>query len=149
MDNTAPLADTNAMTFSSPTKATLSTLPVEMLDKICRLVDYPDLVNLRCVNKYICAVANKPFAIRSFSTRRHVVTEHSLKALLAISAHETFGAHIKKIILSPVRAFRAALESLDSDDSGNDIMELVVDDSFVKSGKFSDLTQHIQPQAAL
>ncbi|KAG9597933.1 hypothetical protein KCU77_g6464, partial [Aureobasidium melanogenum] len=143
MDDPALLTDTNAMTSSSPTRATLSTLPVEMLDRILRLVDYSHLVNLRCVNKYICAVANKPFAIRSFSTRRHVVTEHSLKALLAISAHETSGAHIKKIILSPVRAFRAALESLDSDDSGNDIMELVVDDSFVESGKFSDLMQRV------
>lgn len=144
MDESALLADTNAMTSPSSTRATLSTLPAEMLDRIFRLVDYSDLVNLRCVNKYICAVANRPFAICSFSTRRHVVTEDSLKALLAISAHEIFGAHIKNIILSPLRALRAAHKSLDSDDSGNDdIIELVVDDSFVESGKFGDLMQQV------
>lgn len=144
MDESALLADTNAMTSSSPATATLSTLPVEVLDRVFWLVDRSDLVNLRLVCKFVSAVANRPFAIHSFSTRRHVVTEHSLKALLAISAHETFGAHVKNIILSPLRALRAAIGSLDSDDSGDDdIIELVLDDSFVESGKFSDLMQQV------
>ncbi|KAG9563794.1 hypothetical protein KCU71_g3364, partial [Aureobasidium melanogenum] len=137
MNDPALPADTNAMTSSSPSRATLSTLPVEMLDRILQLVDNSDLINLRYVSKYICAVANRPFAVRNFRTRRHMVTEHSLKALLAISAHETFGAYFKNIIFSPARALRA----IESDDSEND--GIVVDDSFVQSGKFSDLMQQV------
>ncbi|KAG9519714.1 hypothetical protein KCV07_g4737, partial [Aureobasidium melanogenum] len=138
MDDPALLADTNAVASSSPTRATLSTLPVEMLDRILQLVDNSDLINLRYVSKYICAVANRPFAFRNFRTRRHVVTEHSLKALLAISAHETFGAYFKDIIFSPARALRAVLESDDSENDG-----IVVDDSFVQSSRFSDLMQQV------
>ncbi|KAH0267966.1 hypothetical protein KCU91_g9721, partial [Aureobasidium melanogenum] len=126
----------NAMTSSSPTRATLSTLPIEVLDEIFWLVHRSDLVNLRYVSKYICAVANRPFAVRNFRTRRHVVTEHSLKALLAISAHETFGAYFKNILLSPARALSAALGLGHSE-------KHVVDDSFVQSGRFSDLMQKV------
>ncbi|CAD0100000.1 unnamed protein product [Aureobasidium mustum] len=141
MTDPALLADTNVMTSSSPTRATLSTLPVEMLDRIFRLVDNSDLIHLRCVSRYISTIASRPFAIRNFGNMRHVVTEESMKTLLAISAHETFGAHIKSIILSPVRAISAVLEPLDFSNIEDD--GIVVDNSFIKSGRFSDLMQQV------
>lgn len=138
MDDSALLADTKIMAGPSPAKATLLSLPIEMLDRIFWLVDKSDLINLRLVCKLVHAVANGPFAVRHFSTRCHVVSEHSLKALLAISEHANFGAHIKTIIFSPARAVLAVLGSGGSKDDG-----FVVDDSFVKSGRFSNLMQQI------
>ncbi|KAK6004403.1 hypothetical protein QM012_008265 [Aureobasidium pullulans] len=126
------------MTSSSPTRATLSTLPIEMLGRIFWFVDKSDLINLRLVCKLVCAVANKPFAIRHFSTRCHVITEHSMKTLLALSEHANLGAHIKNIILSPARAVLEVPGSGGSEDDG-----FVVDDSFVESGRFSSFMQQI------
>lgn len=140
MDDSTLLADSDAMTRASPAKPTLSTLPIEMLDRIFWLVDNSDLVNLRLVCRLICDVANRPFAIRNFSTMCHVVTEESMQTLLAVSAHVTLGAHIRNITLSPVRAISAVPELYFSniEDDG-----IVVDDSFIKSGKFSDLMQQV------
>lgn len=133
MDDSALLADTNAMTSSSPARATLSTLPTEMLDTLFWLVDRSDLVNLRLVCKIVSAVASRPFAIRNFGISYHAVTQHSIETLLAVSAHKIFGAHIHTILIDPSRAI---LEC--SGDTG-----MVVEDSFVASGKFSVLMRQI------
>lgn len=138
MDDPTPSISATPMAGSAFTRPTLSTLPIEMLDRIFWLVNDSDLINLRLVCKLLCAVANRPFAISHFSNMRHVMTEHSMKGLLAISAHEIFGAYIKKIILSPARAVLGYSRPADSEDDG-----VVVDDSFVKSGRFSDLMQQV------
>lgn len=133
MDDSASLADTDAMASSTFTKPTLSALPVELLDKIFWLVKKPDLVNLRLVSKPICAIANRPFAVRNFSKRRHVITKQSMETLLDISAHETFGAYIRAI------AFNPATRILGSYVTGRKI----VDNSLVDSGEFSALLQQV------
>ncbi|KEQ59097.1 uncharacterized protein M437DRAFT_58081, partial [Aureobasidium melanogenum CBS 110374] len=124
------------MAGSAFRRLTLATLPTEMLGRIFWLVDSADLINLRLVCKLICATANKPFAVRNFETRRHNVTEDSFKVLLAISAHETFGAYLKNIVLCPARTLRAVLESDVGENDG-----IVVDNSFIRSGRFSELMQ--------
>jgi hypothetical protein len=135
MNDPGPPVNSSVMARARSTRPSLSTLPVEMLDKIFWLVDKPDLVNLRFVSKSVCAIANKPFAVMNFTSCHHVVTQRSLETLLKISAHSVFGACIKKIMVNTARAIlhhRARYQS-----------DAVVDDSFVKSGEFSDLMQQI------
>jgi hypothetical protein len=138
MDDPAPPVDPTIMACPRSTDPSLSVLPVEMLDKIFRLVDNTDLVNLRLVSRSFCAIANRPFAVRYFSSCHHVFTQHSFETLLAISAHHAFGACIKKLMFSPARVILEYSHPYDEDDE-----DTVVDDSFVESGGFSDLMQKI------
>lgn len=123
-----PAMDLLVMARSTSKKPSLSTLPVELLDKIFQLVDDPDLVSLRFVSKSVCAIASRSFAARNFTSCRHVVSKHSFETLLAISAHSVFGAYIKKIMVIPSRAI------LDFS---------LADDFFVESGAFSKLMLRI------
>jgi hypothetical protein len=138
MDDLAPPVESTVMASLNSTRSSLSTLPVEMLDKIFRLVDSSDLVNLRLVSRSFCAIANRPFAVRYFTSCHHVFTQHSFETLLAISAHSVFGACIKKIMFSPARVILEYSHPYDEDDD-----DTVVDDSFVESGGFSDLMRKI------
>lgn len=138
MDQPAPPVYTLIMARSTSTKPSLSTLPVELLDQIFQLVDDPDLISLRSVSKSVCAVASRPFAVRNFTTCYHVVTRPSFETLLAISAHSIFGSYIKRITLCPAYAILRYHNLYNLEDE-----HTVVDDSFVRSGKFSVLIQQI------
>ncbi|KAI4751804.1 hypothetical protein E4T52_05531 [Aureobasidium sp. EXF-3400] len=138
MNDPGPPVDSTVMASARSTRPSLSTLPVEMLDKIFWLVDKPDLVNLRLVSKSVCSIANKPFAVRNFTSCHHVITQRSLQTLLEISAHSVFGACIKKIMVNTARAILEYIHPYDEGDQGT-----VVDDSFVESGRFSCMMNQI------
>ncbi|CAD0114673.1 unnamed protein product [Aureobasidium uvarum] len=126
------------MASSSPSKATLSALPVELVDRIFWLVDKPDLVNLRFVSKSICAIANRPFAVRNFTHSHQVITKHSMKTLLAVSAHKVFGAYIKSIMISPACRIIKHIRPDDIEEENT-----VVDDSLIESGRFGKMVHRI------
>ncbi|KAH0371416.1 hypothetical protein KCU65_g1983, partial [Aureobasidium melanogenum] len=133
MDDPTSFPGTTIMAGPASTRPTLATLPTEMLDRIFWLVDKSDLAHLRYVSKYICAVVNRPFAVRNFGSSHHVVAKHSMETLHAVSAHKVFGAYIKTIKISPARSTLVH----DRVRRQNPVLE----NSFVESGEFSNLIQ--------
>lgn len=83
-------------------------MPTEVLSMIVGLAGSEAFPALRLTNKYLCAVANKPFATLHFSERKHVQSLHSMDALVEITAHAFFAIFVKKVIVS---AFRPEPES--------------------------------------
>lgn len=138
MNDPGPPIDSTVMARSSSKNLSLLTLPAEVLDRIFQLVDKPDLVNVRLVSRSFCAIANRPFALKNFTSCHHVVTRHSFETLLAISAHSVFGTYIKRIVLNPARAILERCKTYQEHDEGH-----VADDSFVESGRFGDLMHRI------
>jgi hypothetical protein len=122
---------------SNAAKPSLLTLPTEIIDKIFSFVDNPDLISLRLVSRSVCAIANRPFAVKNFASSHHVVSRESFETLLAVSAHSFFGAYIKSIMISP---YRKVLDRLDPQDPDEDA---IVDDLFVKTRGFSELMPKI------
>jgi hypothetical protein len=122
---------------SNPAKPSLLTLPTEIVEKIFSFVDSPGLVSLRLVSRSVCAIANRPFAVKKFASSHHVVSRESFETLLAVSAHSFFGAHIKSIMISP---YRKVLDRLDPQDVDEDA---IVDDLFIQTRGFSELMPKI------
>ncbi|THW60211.1 hypothetical protein D6D20_05955 [Aureobasidium pullulans] len=144
-------------------RSILPTLPPELLGRVFDFVDDKDLISLRLVCKDICAAANRPFAICFFAESRHVVTPHSIQGLVDISAHEIFGPYIKAVTICSARITYPVLvdeeedeeveqededegdadddddEDDDDEEDSDDEVEVVVDDSFVESGRLSYL----------
>ncbi|KAH0379917.1 hypothetical protein KCU92_g7899, partial [Aureobasidium melanogenum] len=129
------------MESSISSKPTLLTLPVEIIERVLWLADKPDLLNLRLVSKLICAIANRPFAVRSFRNSHHVITEDSINTLLAVSEHKVFGAYIKTIMLSPARTIIAKWPNINS--SVDEDARNAVADSYFRSGKFKQLIRRV------
>ncbi|THW11057.1 hypothetical protein D6C98_08561 [Aureobasidium pullulans] len=155
-------------------RSILPTLPPELLGRVFNFVDDKDLISLRLVCKDICAAANRPFAICFFAESRHVVTQHSIQGLVDISAHEIFGPYIKAVNICSARITYPVLvdeeedeeveqededegdgddDDDEDDEDSDDEVEVVVDNSFVESGRlsyllsqaFTNLRQHSQP----
>jgi hypothetical protein len=137
MDEPASLANSTVMENLSFSKPSLTTLPTELIDKIFSFIDNLGLINLRLVSRSVCAIANRPFAVENFANSHHVVTRHSFDTLLAVSAHDIFGAYIRRIMICP---YRKVLDRLDPQDTDEDA---VVDDLFVQTRGFSDLMPKI------
>ncbi|THX52758.1 hypothetical protein D6D06_06542 [Aureobasidium pullulans] len=78
-------------------------MPTEVLSMIVGLAGSEAFPALRLTNKYLCAVANKPFATLHFSERKHVQSLHSMDALVEITAHAFFAIFVKKVIVSASR----------------------------------------------
>jgi len=137
MNGPASLADSTVVVNSNLAKPSLLNFPTEILDKIFSSVDNPGLINLRLVSRSVCTITNRPFAVRNFASSHHVLTRHSFETLLAVTAHDIFGAYIRSIMFSP---YRIVLDYLDPQDTDEDAE---VDDSFIESGEFSDLLSRI------
>lgn len=56
--------------------------------------DPADLKNMRLVSRLMHQISTGPFARKSFSRRRFIFTYQSMKALVDITAHRTFGPHL-------------------------------------------------------
>lgn len=143
----------------------MPTLPPELLGRVFDFVDDKDLISLRLVCKDICAAANRPFAICFFANSQHVATEHSIQALVKITAHGVFSPYIKTVTICSARIATHVLderdntgdtdeediepheepgdeadrEADDNDDESDDVGETLVDTSFVRSGQFDRL----------
>ncbi|KAG9557471.1 hypothetical protein KCU71_g11029, partial [Aureobasidium melanogenum] len=74
-------------------------MPTEILSLIINLVDSESLKTLRLTNKRLCAIASGPFALEYFSERKHVVSQHSMNALIEITAHSFFGKFVKTVTI--------------------------------------------------
>jgi hypothetical protein len=78
-----PAAETDGMVF-----------PNELVGMIAHECDPADLKNLRLTSKLMNQVSTEPFARKYFSRRRFLLTYQSMKALVDITAHPTFGPHL-------------------------------------------------------
>jgi hypothetical protein len=137
MDGPTSLTDLATTSKSNFARPALFALPTEIIDKIFSFVDNSGLVNLRLVSRSVCAIANRPFAVKNFASSHHVVSRESFETLLAVSAHSFFGAYIKSIMISP---YRKVLDRLDPQDPDEDA---IVDDLFIQTRGFSELMPKI------
>ena len=79
--------------------ARLDAQPSELLTMIAeQLSEKCDLQSLRLVSLSLCGAATKPFC-KFFNHRRHVVSKHSLEALLEIVQHPVFGPYVQSVSL--------------------------------------------------
>ncbi|KAG9849959.1 hypothetical protein KCU98_g4674, partial [Aureobasidium melanogenum] len=74
-------------------------LPLEVLERVVSFVDARDLIALRSTCKKLEKAATSSFAHQFIKCRRHVLSTHSLKALVDIAAHPYFGKFVEAVIL--------------------------------------------------
>ncbi|KAH0153987.1 hypothetical protein KCU67_g9241, partial [Aureobasidium melanogenum] len=84
-------------------RLSLPGMPTEILSAIVNLASPATLPALRLTNKRLCAVSNKPFAIKHFCERRHVASAYSMDALIEITGHPFFGKFVKTVVISGSR----------------------------------------------
>ncbi|KAH0292501.1 hypothetical protein M436DRAFT_65032 [Aureobasidium namibiae CBS 147.97] len=78
-------------------------LPNELLTMIAGECDPADLKNMRLASRLMHQISTRPFARKSFSRRRFLFTYQSMKALVDITAHPTFGTHLRCISFGTYR----------------------------------------------
>jgi hypothetical protein len=71
-------------------------LPNEILIDICKSMSQ-DLPNVRLTCRRLCQASTQRFAVVNFTERVHVVTPHSIGALVNVTGHPLFGKHIKSV----------------------------------------------------
>lgn len=82
--------------------SSLLALPPELLSTIIDACDRPDLVNLRLVSKYLCALSTHRFGTECLSDLSFILSAHSLQGLVQLTAHPLsryvqrifFGTHL-------------------------------------------------------
>lgn len=84
-------------------RPTLQTLPHELILKIIESVDSKDLISLRLTCRDVSACTLVRFSKVHFSERRHILTRHSLQALIDITAHPVYGKDVRSISLGSSR----------------------------------------------
>ena len=80
--------------------ASISSLSPELVDMITSYLESDDLSRLRLSYRSLCECSLFRFIQRYFHTRIHVLTQHSLQALLEISRHPVFGPSIRTLGVS-------------------------------------------------
>jgi len=81
-------------------------LPNELLTMIAGGCDSADLKNMRLASRLMHQISTGPFARKSFSRRRFIFTYQSMKALVDITAHPTFGPHLTCISFGTYRMIK-------------------------------------------
>jgi hypothetical protein len=114
-------------------------LPAELLCQIAHDVDGADLINMRLACKSLHDAANRPFAITHIARRRHVITLKSIKALLDIVAHPTFGPYVYSITM--IGVFPAPPHFARAQNS--QFMSGYLRDSFVNSRLYMHLMRQV------
>ncbi|KAL2026533.1 hypothetical protein VTO58DRAFT_102513 [Aureobasidium pullulans] len=102
------------MATSITARSILPTLPPELLGRVFDFVDDKDLISLRLVCKDICAAANRPFVLCFFANSHHVTTEHSIQALVKITAHGVFSPYISTVTICSARIATHVLDERDN-----------------------------------
>ncbi|TIA82986.1 hypothetical protein D6C76_02248 [Aureobasidium pullulans] len=99
---------TMAATIETTRKTGLLNLPTELLCLIVELVEkdlssitnpYKDIQNLRLTCRQLRDAAYRPFAIRFFRKRSHVISAFSINTLHDIISDPHFGPHVKELTL--------------------------------------------------
>jgi hypothetical protein len=96
-----PSGDTASRTPAAATDGLI--LPNELLSMIAHECDPADLKNLRLTSRLMHQVSTVPFARKYFSRRRFLLTYQSMKALVDITAHPTFGPYLTCITFGTYR----------------------------------------------
>lgn len=87
-------------TMSDKTCINILTLPTGILSQIADEVESTDLANLRLACKTFSAITTLPFGRRCLAHRRFVLTEHSLRELVVLTAHPVFGGCVRSVQLA-------------------------------------------------
>ncbi|CAD0114672.1 unnamed protein product [Aureobasidium uvarum] len=88
------------MTTSVPKlPSPLETLPNEILYEIFSHVDEKDLSAVRDVCPRLCDIVTPRFALVNFTERIHVVSPHSIDALVGVTEHPVFGGYVKTVVI--------------------------------------------------
>ncbi|KAF1349106.1 hypothetical protein BDV97DRAFT_390798 [Delphinella strobiligena] len=97
-------------TEKAPRLSMLQTLPTELVTIVVEFADWKDLPALRATSKVLCQIAFPPFCEAFFRRRRHVLSKHSLQALIDITAHPVFGPYVREIMIGSFRLSPKAME---------------------------------------
>ncbi|KAL4877593.1 hypothetical protein BJY04DRAFT_221964 [Aspergillus karnatakaensis] len=79
----------------------ITSLPPEILYKICHLLPYKDLYPLRLTCKTLASKTHDLFASREFSEIYLALTTEGLQFLEDLASNETFRGHLKKLWIFP------------------------------------------------
>ncbi|KAF1346287.1 hypothetical protein BDV97DRAFT_39242 [Delphinella strobiligena] len=93
----SPRASDSSKIVTGQSTPPILTLPPEMIEKIGEAADPHDLLATRLSCTEICGALSKPFVGAHFMIRKHIVTTHSLSALIDITAHPIFGPAIREL----------------------------------------------------
>lgn len=132
---------------NSPSEAPVSfngrinSLPAEMLDVLASKVDANDLANFRLTCKRLCAAAAKHFGAKRLAHRRFILTEHSLRGLVDLTAHDVFGYFVKGISLSTrhvPKKLREIMDAIDEQTRANDVAVMGVLRRYDQAARMED-----------
>jgi hypothetical protein len=88
----------------------LSSLPEEIVDKICAYLNRPDVVSVRMTCNSLKGKSYRQFGLAYFSTVQITLTPDSLQDLVKIYSHARFGRCVKKLEISrwafPTRSYQ-------------------------------------------
>ncbi|KAI4852842.1 hypothetical protein E4T44_01224 [Aureobasidium sp. EXF-8845] len=78
---------------------TVLSLPAELLCQIANDVDGADLINMHLACKLFHDATIRPFGVTHITHRRHAIGIRSIKALLDIVTHPTFGPYVSSVTM--------------------------------------------------
>jgi hypothetical protein len=87
--------------FGHKMSASIYCLSPELITMIADCLGSDDLFNFRLCSQYFTNSSLRLFTNRFFRERIHLLTQHSLLALLDISRHQVFGASIHTVTITP------------------------------------------------
>lgn len=94
-------------------RPTLQTVPHELILDIIGSVDPKDLISLRLTCRDVSACTLVRFSKVHFSERRHILTKHSLQALIDITAHPVYGKDVRSISLGSSRLCQSTYSKME------------------------------------
>jgi hypothetical protein len=109
-------------------------LPIEILIRICTLLEDPDLPEIRRTCRKLCDAATRHFALVNFTERVHVVTAYSINALVDITAHPVVGGYVKTVSICSVRRTTLAKDYT---------LRSVIDNRFVSTQQFGRALEQV------
>lgn len=84
-------------------KDLLSALPMEMVQAIADQTEPYDVLALRSTSQKMCAGSNDAFLRHFFTHRRHVLSRHSLLALVSIASNPALRGQLRSLDLVMVQ----------------------------------------------
>ena len=82
------------------TSTNIHSLSPELVASVGEFLDSDGLFNLRFSNRYVCECCLHLFIRRYFRERTHLITQHSLDALLDMTQQPKFGHAMQRLVIS-------------------------------------------------